>query len=349
VDTDTGRLLQASTPPLADVLSKAYSDGTMITGLMGEEGIGRQYAEDCISTVIETVGSERLDGLRVLEIGSGTGYLLHRLHQLGAEVRGVEPGPQAELGAARYGIRIDRAFFPSVDLGDGYDLAILYLLLEHVADPEGLLREVSEVVRPGGTVLVVVQDEEPYVRSGELSLLFHEHYSYFSARTLERTILAAGGAGISMRRSSFSNLLVATYAAGRSTDGLGHNGIDLQLAFTFRERAERTVSRVAGKIGAVRASGGSVGIFVPSRAVNLLAMLGGPLDRIRFFDDDQSLRGTYYPGFPSPVEGRDHLLRQPPSCILVMSLSFGRKIAESIRPELPASIEVVTLASLLGS
>jgi SAM-dependent methyltransferase len=348
VDTATGRLMQLPVPHLDEILSTAYSDGSMITGMMDEEGIGRQYAEDFLSIVTQGSGRERLDGLRIIEIGSGTGYLLHRLHNLGAEVRGVEPGPQAEVGAALYDIRIDRAFFPGVDVGADYDLAILYLVLEHVADPEELLREVSRIVRPGGTVLVAVQDEEPYIRSGELSLLFHEHYSYFTTSSLRRTIRAAGGSRVAVRNSSFSNLIVATYSPGETGGGWDDPAPDLDLASAFRPRAERVVARVWAKLDTVHAAGGTVGLFVPSRAVNILAMRDGPPLGVRFFDDDRALQGTYYPGYPMPVEARDNLMERPPSCVLVMSLSFGRKIVESIRADLPASVEVVPLSSLLS-
>jgi hypothetical protein len=349
VDEGSGRLLQLPTPRLEEILARAYSDGTMITGMMDEHGIGRQYAEDFLAIVSRAVASERLDGMRVLEIGSGTGYLLHRLRLLGADVRGVEPGPQAETGAARYGLPIDRGFFPGVDVGDGFDLAVLYLVLEHVSDPETLLREVNRVVRPGGLVLVAVQDEEPYIESGELSLLFHEHYSYFSARTLTRTIRASGGTPVEVDRSQFSNVLVASYRAGESGAETANVGLDLELATAFRSRAETVVSSVSAKMDGVQNEGGTIGVFVPARAVNILQLRGGSLDGVRFFDDNQALRGTYYPGFPMPVEDRAALADRPPSCVLIMSLSFGVRIAESLRDELPAGVDVVPLSGLVSA
>ena len=348
VDERSGRLLQLPTARLEEILARAYSDGTMITGMMDEHGIGRQYAEDFLAIVSRAVGRERLDGLRVLEIGSGTGYLLHRIQLLGADVRGVEPGPQAEAGAAKYGLPIDRGFFPAVDVGDGFDLAILYLVLEHVPDPETLLREVNRVVRPGGLVLVAVQDEEPYIASGELSLLFHEHYSYFSARTLARTIRASGGSPVEVGRSPFSNVLVASYLAQEPAAEPADVGLDLDLATAFRRRAETVVTSVSAKMDGVQNEGGTIGVFVPARAVNILQLRGGSLDGVRFFDDNQALRGTYYPGFPMPVEDRAGLADGPPSCVLIMSLSFGRTIAESLGAELPTSVEVVPLSSLVS-
>jgi 2-polyprenyl-3-methyl-5-hydroxy-6-metoxy-1,4-benzoquinol methylase len=347
VEGQTGRLSQLPTIRLGKILERAYSEGSMITGLIDGEGIGLQYAEDFLSYVATVVGSDRLDGLRILEVGCGTGYLLYRMHQLGASVHGIEPGPQAELGAERYGIPIDRGFFPAVDVGDGYDVVVMYCLLEHVSDPAGLLRDVARVVRPGGTVLVAVPDEEPYVRAGEVSLLFHEHYSYFSARTLEHTVRCAGSRTVSVTRSDFSNLLFAAYVPG----DLDARPVDVQrdteLAVAFRDRAEKLVAAVWERIDAVRASGGTIGLFVPSRAANILALRDEAYDGIRFFDDNPALTGTYYPGLPIPVEARDGLIASPPSCVLIMSLSFGDRIAASIGPQLGADVEIALLSDSL--
>jgi hypothetical protein len=99
----------------------------------------------------------------------------------------------------------------------------------------------------------------------------------------------------------------------------------------------------------VQNEGGTIGVFVPARAVNILQLRAGSLDGVRFFDDNQALRGTYYPGFPMPVEDRAALADRPPSCVLIMSLSFGGRIAESLRDELPASVDVVPLSSLVSA
>lgn len=347
VDPVSGRLIQVPSAQLGEILDRAYSEGSMITGLIDEDGIGLEYAEDFLGFVSAAVGSDRLDGLRVLEVGCGTGYLLHRLHQRGAIVRGVEPGPQAEVGAERYGVPIDRAFFPAADCGDGYDIAVLYCLLEHLSDPVALLRDVARVVRRGGTILVAVPNEEPYIAAGEPSLLFHEHYSYFSARTLEQTVRAAGAQGFSCTGSTFSNLLFAAYVPAEPEGYTADIGRDTALALAYRERAEIMVEAVWNSIDTVRRRGGTLGVFVPSRAANVLASRSDSYDGIRFFDDNESLTGTYYPGLPIPVETRAALTAAPPTSVLVMSLSFGERIAQSLRPQLSQDVELILLSDLV--
>jgi SAM-dependent methyltransferase len=349
VDPVTGRLVQLPTEQLGTILDRAYSEGSMVTGLIDEDGIGLQYAEDYLDHLTRSLGTERLDGQRLLEIGCGTGYLLSRLEQRGAQVRGVEPGPQAEVGAARYGLPVDRGFYPAVDVGGDYDLVVLYCLLEHLPDPTALLRDVHRAVRPGGRVLVAVPDEEPYIASGEISLLFHEHYSYFTARTLEATARAAGARDVTISRSRFSNLLFLDYVPDVPAEHPADIAEDVQLAQDFRAKAEAMVRAVSARLDDVQSGGGSVGVFVPSRAANLLAIRDGAWDGVRFFDDNAALIGTYYPGLPAVIEGRVALVEQPPSVVLVMSLSFGDRIADSLRPVLPPGVELVLLADVLAA
>jgi SAM-dependent methyltransferase len=349
VDPTTGRLVQLPTEQLDTVLDRAYSEGSMVTGLIDEAGIGLQYAEDFLDHLSRTLGTDRLDGQRVLEVGCGTGYLLSRLQQRGARVRGVDPGPQVEVGAARYGLSLDRGFFPAVDVGAGYDLVVLYCLLEHLPDPTALLRDVNGAVRPGGRVMVAVPDEQPYIAAGEISLLFHEHYSYFTARTLEATARAAGARDVKINRSTFSNLLFMDYLPDVPVERPADIAEDVRLAQDFRAKAEAMVREVSSRIDAVQSGGSSIGIFVPSRAANLLAIRDRAWEGVRFFDDNAALIGTFYPGLPPVIEGRTALLEGPPTQVLVMSLSFGDRIAGSLRPLLPPEIEIVLLSDLLAA
>ena len=348
LDPTTGRLIQRSTPELERILTRAYSDGSLITGLMDEEGIGREYAEDFLSVIVDGLKTRELDDLRVVEIGSGTGYLLHRVQLLGAHVRGVEPGPGAEHASRRYGLNVERAFFPDADVGDGYDVALLHLVLEHVPDPGAILRSTAKIVRPGGRVFVAVQDEEPYIRSGELSLLFHEHYSYFTSRTLARLIVEAGGSSVHIARSTFTNLLVANYVVGSEpTPGTVDPSEDVELGQAFRLRAEAATAAVWALIDQTRAEDGAIGVFVPGRAANMLLTRTDGLERIRFFDDDAALARTYFPAIDIPVETRDDLYRSPPSTVLIMSLSFGERIRDSLRTHLRSDVEIRLLRDLL--
>jgi ubiquinone/menaquinone biosynthesis C-methylase UbiE len=101
----------------------------------------------------------------VLDCGTGTGALIRALpadHASGLHVHGVDrsPGMLAraafELGRLGHAVQFHRADvrrlpFPS----DRVDLVMSAHVLEHLPDPLEGLREMTRVLRPGGTLLVV--------------------------------------------------------------------------------------------------------------------------------------------------------------------------------------------------
>jgi SAM-dependent methyltransferase len=101
-------------------------------------------------------------GSRVLEVGSGLGILA-------ADVAASAPGVQVvgiELSAAQIaaavpqrGVTLVQGDAHALDFPDGsFGLVYARYLLEHVGDPERVLREMRRVTRPGGLVAACEND-----------------------------------------------------------------------------------------------------------------------------------------------------------------------------------------------
>ena len=349
VDPGIGLVRQVPEPAVALALERAYAAGSEIPGLMEGQGIGKEYAEDFLALLAEAAGTARLDGKRVLEIGCGTGYLLSRLKGLGAEVLGIEPGPQGQQGPAIYGVPVVRSWFPSEEIRGTFDLIVLYLVLEHVPDPAALLEAVRPRLAPGGRVAVMVPDVEPYLGEGDASILFHEHYSYFTAATLAATLRRLGTGAIQVRNSTLSRLLFSVFSLGNDATSPEPSSVagSLALAHRFRGRVARTTRRLTDYLEEARDSREDVAIYVPGRFVNYLPLGGLPMRGIRFFDDSPALQGHYFPGIPIPVESLDDLIARPCPRVLIMSASFADTIKTRLLSRVPAATRVTTLGELL--
>ena len=100
--------------------------------------------------------AERCRGLEVVDMACGEGYGSHVLARRAARVTGVDANPEAHeharLRYSRPGVRFVR------DLIDSYsqpcDAVVFLQTIEHVEDPEGVLRHMRAMLRPGGVAYV---------------------------------------------------------------------------------------------------------------------------------------------------------------------------------------------------
>ncbi len=102
-------------------------------------------------------------GLRVADIGTGTGVLALELAQAGLEVVAVDHSP-AMLEAARakvdeqglHGVELRQGDASQLPLADGeVDAAFAHMVLQYLASPGDALAEMARVVAPGGWVVVI--------------------------------------------------------------------------------------------------------------------------------------------------------------------------------------------------
>lgn len=98
-------------------------------------------------------------GARLLDVGCGRGEFLESFASLGLDATGVDTSDFAVTSLARYGVRKcdvsrDPLPFPDASL----DVIFHKSLIEHLNDPENLMRESLRVLKPGGQVIIMVPD-----------------------------------------------------------------------------------------------------------------------------------------------------------------------------------------------
>ncbi|WP_338880521.1 class I SAM-dependent methyltransferase [Achromobacter veterisilvae] len=326
--------------PNADVdraLEICYRQGSEISGMMDDRGIGQQYAQDFLAYI--TRHEWDLAGKRVLEIGCGTGYLLSLLKARGADVLGIEPGAQGRDGSNRHGVQIINGFFPHPAVAGKFDLVIAYGVLEHIVDPVGFMRTIADSLSEGGAAYIAVPDCAPYLRTGDISCLLHEHWSYFNIGSLQRIVAAADLNG-EVEASGFGGSLYCrvTSAQGRAAAATAEIAQAAAEFDRFRSMAQAAV----GKMEQFLQGPGVAGIYVPGRMINLLATLASETqERMRFFDDNPAMTGLYFPGFPVNIENFEALKNSPPARLFIATKSFHSQVVLRIEQ---AAIDIPVVA-----
>jgi SAM-dependent methyltransferase len=104
-------------------------------------------------------------GVRVLDLGAGTGKLTRLLVPLGCDVVAVEPGPamRAELAAAVPGVELHDGTAEAIPLPDASVDAITVAQAFHWFDPARAVPEMARVLRPGGGLALVWNERDDRV------------------------------------------------------------------------------------------------------------------------------------------------------------------------------------------
>ena len=100
----------------------------------------------------------RVAGARVIDMACGEGYGTARLAQTAAAVTGLEANPEAfEHARLRYsgpGLRFERGMVELYGEPGSYDAVTFLQTIEHLSDPEAVLRHFQRLLAPGGVVYI---------------------------------------------------------------------------------------------------------------------------------------------------------------------------------------------------
>lgn len=110
-----------------------------------------------------------LDGKRVLDVGCGGGILSESMAEKGADVTGIDLGDKAlkvaKLHQLESGSKVDYRLVSVEDLAKeqpaSFDVVTCMEMLEHVPDPEAIVRACAQLVKPGGSVFFSTINRNP--------------------------------------------------------------------------------------------------------------------------------------------------------------------------------------------
>jgi 2-polyprenyl-3-methyl-5-hydroxy-6-metoxy-1,4-benzoquinol methylase len=125
----------------------------------------RSFARVCAYTVPFVLDAASINaGMRVLDVGTGTGAVAAAATARGAEITAVDAEPSMLRLAAQAapGARLCAGALPGLPFADGTFTAVVgNFVLNHVGQPRVALAEMRRVAAPGGHVAVTIWSGSP--------------------------------------------------------------------------------------------------------------------------------------------------------------------------------------------
>ena len=302
-------------------------------------------------------------GTRVLDIGANDGTLLNELRRLGASPLGIDPARPAVRRAAERGLTVLPYFFSDALAArlrsemEAFDLITCTNVFAHVDDVAGFLAGVARLLGRDGVVVMEVAHLLDMVVKRQFDVIYHEHVSYFSLRTLMRLFAQSGleildackvatqggSLRIYARRQTAASSPSASSFAARSGSlcaireeeerfrihelaTLQHFADDVRA---FRHDLRVLVSDIRKRRQKI------VGLGAPAKGVTLLNFCGlGPDDIAYLVDSTDLKQGRFLPGVQIPVYAEEALQRDERPCdyFLLLSWNFQDRMLETITP-----------------
>jgi 2-polyprenyl-3-methyl-5-hydroxy-6-metoxy-1,4-benzoquinol methylase len=196
------RVWDTSTDVLRVRLSRlGYLSGHL--GSVGSEYGLKREENSSHSVVLRWIG--QMPAGRVLDLGCSSGLLSERVRSLGHRVTGVDVSalPGVTDRVDRFLIAdLDRGLPPEIGEEGPFDMVIAADVLEHVRDPERLLKQIRRVLVPRGTLIASVPNFAhwyPRIRTAvglfdydQRGILDSGHVRFFTRRSLLDLVRRSG-------------------------------------------------------------------------------------------------------------------------------------------------------------
>jgi SAM-dependent methyltransferase len=146
-------------PVLIPELSQRQMDGVENAELFNSKLMKWLYIKLFIQQEISRI-QKVFDGgtIRLLDVGCGTGWTSKVYKDHGFIVTGLEPSRvRAEIARERYGIEVINDYLENLsDEVGSYDVIVLRHIIEHLAEPDEIMKKVRALLTKDGIAVVII-------------------------------------------------------------------------------------------------------------------------------------------------------------------------------------------------
>ena len=289
---------------------------------------------------------------RVVELGSNDGYLLQYFVAKGVSVLGIEPAANVAAAALKRGVPTRVKFFGAetarelVAEGIKADLVAGNNVLAQVPDLNSFVEGIRLILKPEGVCTIEFPHLLKTMVGNQFDQIYHEHFSYFSALTVERVFAAHGMRlfdveelwthGGSLRifaclANATTRLMQPSVAAliAREREA-GLDRLETYAAFVDQVRA--TKRKLLGFLIDAKSRNKRVaGYGAPGKGNTLLNYCGIRTDFLDYTVDRNPYKhGKYLPGTHIPIFAPEKIAETKPDYVLILPWNLRDEIAAQL-------------------
>lgn len=149
------------------------------------------WSEKLCAKILSYFQTQTYTGLRVLEIASNDGTFLAPFAKLGCKTVGIDPASNLSIIALDRGIHTVPDFFDGQSgsaavqiLGGLPDIILARNVIAHTPFPRQMLQDCFDLLSPEGMCFIEFHDLDSIVKGLQYDSVYHEHYSYFSIKSI---------------------------------------------------------------------------------------------------------------------------------------------------------------------
>jgi len=338
------------TDEIRKALSDAYSHGSMLSTPLGESALSEDRMFEMMDNLLRLFDGD-VKNLNFLEIGCGTGALLNELKKRGANVMGVEIGPQGQDGANKFGFQVvDKPFVHGL-ITEKFDCIFSYGCLEHMFNLEEFFLASRDCLKEHGLFFHSVPNSEFHFKLGSLGHLAHEHVYYF---TRQNGVLLFDSQGFRAAQACTSNagneLFIWGYYDKFATPAWPGERTEVILEESeklkkYSNKLVSTTNRIVTALKNMQSNNQSVGFYAGGFEYSRWLK---DIDKIRYFDGDPYKHGkTWLQGLPC-IESPQVLEKWPIDNLIICKDHYFEAIVQYLVEDIniPNNIKIHKLGDL---
>jgi len=151
----------------------------------------------------------------LLDIGCSTGWITNVSRDVGFDVAGLEANAYAaEYGRNKYGIEIIEGYIEDLETDIKYDAITMFHVLEHIADPGNMLKQIHGLLKDNGKLLIVIPNSASLgvsIFKRNYNWNIPHHISFFTPNTISDLLTQSGFRVLEVKHLISPPLLMYSY------------------------------------------------------------------------------------------------------------------------------------------